>query len=637
MLSASLIEPKFMTTKLLRLGACTLFLASASLLHAAIAPAENLLPADTLAFFTVPNYTAFRASSQDAPLSRLWNDPAMKPFHDKFMAKWNETYIAPLEKDLGLKVADFLALPQGQLTFAVTVNGSNGHDDTPPGLLLLLDAKDKSSALKTNLAALTKKWTDAGRKLRTETIHGLAFTVVPLSSNDFAGILPKKTPVSEIGKEPKPVKPGEMYFAQYQSLLVAGNTASVVETVAAHLTGGSVPAIADDTIFAGDKLSQFRDAPTCYGWFNGNKFVNLLTANDAGSPDDSQPAMMPKFTATKIIGAIGLGGLKSISATVRQTPEGMNLALHVTAPESSRAGLLKILSLSAKDSGIPAFVPADVVKFSRFRLDGKQAWNELQKMVEALSPQYSLALNSAIAMVNSLAQAKDPSFDLRTSLFGNLGDDVIIYTKPPTGDRLADLLKAPVIYLVAVVNPEQVINGVRNLAAVMAPQESAPAPRDFLGHKIYSLTQRQKQLPNGTATPPAYLYAAASGGYVAMSKDAGILEEFIRSADGKLKPLNETPGLAELANHVGGLGGGLFSFENQHETMRTTFKFLKSAATSGAAARIFPPTVGDWADFGLLPEYDSVSKYFYRSVVGGNANADGLTLKIFTPRPPQLD
>jgi hypothetical protein len=136
----------------------------------------------------------------------FWNDAAMKPFHDKLMAKFNEKFVAPLERDLGLKVADFLALPQGQFTLAVTVNGSTGHDDVPPGLILLLDAKDKGELLKTNLAALTKKWADAGRKLRTEKIHGLAFTVVPLNSNDFSGILPEKAPVTEIGKEPKPEK-----------------------------------------------------------------------------------------------------------------------------------------------------------------------------------------------------------------------------------------------------------------------------------------------------------------------------------------------------------------------------------------------------------------------------------------------
>ena len=40
----------------------------------------------------------------------------MKPFHDKFMAKWNEEFVAPLERDLGVKLSDFTDLPQGQLT-----------------------------------------------------------------------------------------------------------------------------------------------------------------------------------------------------------------------------------------------------------------------------------------------------------------------------------------------------------------------------------------------------------------------------------------------------------------------------------------------------------------------------------------
>jgi hypothetical protein len=46
--------------------------------------------------------------------------------------------------------------------------------------------------------------------------------------------------------------------------------------------------------------------------------------------------------------------------------------------------------------------------------------------------------------------------------------------------------------------------------------------------------------------------------------------------------------------------------------------------------------VREWVDFSLLPDYGPVAKYFYLSVFGGNANSDGLTLKVFSPRPPQL-
>jgi len=625
-----------MTTKILRpfcLAAFAATLTCATSLHAAIAPAENLLPADTLAFFTVPDAANLRTAWKTSPQVMFWNDDAMKAFHDKFVAKLNEKFVAPLEKDLGLKVADFLALPQGQFTLALTVNGSNGHDDVPPGILLLLDAKDKSELLRTNLAALTKKWTAAGRTQRSEKIHGLTFTVVQLSSNDFSGIFHKRA--ADAGADAKPAKPTEIYFAQYESLLVAGNGASVVDAVAAHLTGSSMPAIADDATFAGDKLSQFHDSPTYYGWFNAAKTINLMMPASDDASGDPAAAMM-SLNASKILGATGLGGLKSASFALREAPVGSSLALHLNAPEPTRNGLLKIIALAQKDASIPAFVPADAIKFSRFRIDGKQTWAELQKMITAISPQWIASLNAVIDMANTMAQVKDPGFDLRNNLFGNLGDDVIVYGKAPTGDTLADFAKAPAIYLVAVSNPDQVINSVKNIASLMSPQDASAAPRDFLGHKIYTIALRPKPVANGGTPVAESLYMSASSSYLALSKNTTILEEYLRTPEAA-KPLRDVPGIADAASHVGGTGGGLFTVENQRESMRAAFKLLKNSVTDAGISMLIPPAARDWVDFTLLPEYDAVAKYFYLSVVGGKADADGLTLKIFAPRPPLLN
>src|ERR1700722_18000944 len=120
---------KIKMLRLIFLAAFVASLTSATSVRAAIPSAENLLPTDTLFFLTVPDCTALRADMNQSPQWLFWGDPAMRPFHDKFMAKWNESYIGPLEHDLGVKLGDFADLPQGQFTFAVTVNGSNGHDD----------------------------------------------------------------------------------------------------------------------------------------------------------------------------------------------------------------------------------------------------------------------------------------------------------------------------------------------------------------------------------------------------------------------------------------------------------------------------------------------------------------------------
>ena len=131
-------------------------LAFTASLRAAIPPAENLLPSDTLFVITVPDCGTMRSVMHDSPQWMLWGDPAMKPFHDKFMAKLNEAFVGPLEKDLGMKLADFADLPQGQFTFAVTQNGWSGTSTPTPGMVLLLDTKDKRDSLKTTLATLQK-------------------------------------------------------------------------------------------------------------------------------------------------------------------------------------------------------------------------------------------------------------------------------------------------------------------------------------------------------------------------------------------------------------------------------------------------------------------------------------------------
>ena len=44
----------------------------------------------------------------------------------------------------------------------------------------------------------------------------------------------------------------------------------------------------------------------------------------------------------------------------------------------------------------------------------------------------------------------------------------------------------------------------------------------------------------------------------------------------------------------------------------------------------------DWLDFSLLPSFDRVAKYFYFTVYGGSATAEGISFKVFAPTAPAL-
>jgi hypothetical protein len=630
-----------MTTKFLRLFAAAILLTIAASVRAAVPPAEKLLPADTLLLATAPDFAAVRAAARQSPGWRFWNDPAMKPFHDKFMAKWNEKFIASLEHDLGVKLGDFADLPQGQLTFAITQNGWNGSDDNQqPGLILLLDARDQGGLLKTNLDTLRKKWTENGKAIRTETVRGVSFSVVTLSSNDIptlAGLFPRRPPVQELGKEPKPEKPGELVVGQFQSLLIAGSSMKAVEPVVAHLSGGAAPALNDNAAFAADKLAQFRNAPLYYAWFNTKTFFDVLAHIAQEPPNPEAPTLLPPLSPNAMLNASGLTGLKSVSLSYREAHDGSQLNFYLAAPEAARQGLLKIFAAVPKDANPPGFVPADAMKFSRWRIDGQKSWAELQKMLAAISPGALASLNATIDAVNALARQKDPDFDLRKNLIANLGDDFISYQKAPAGNTLADLNQAPSLFLFGAANADQAALALKNVASLMYGQQNAPEPRDFLGRKIYTIPLPGRRAPGAAAPVSRSLYCAASGGYVALTADVSTLEEYLRSNTGQARPLREIAGLAEAAQHVGGAGSGLFGYENQRETVRAAFTSLKNAAANDQTMAVFPKSFRDWMDFSLLPDYDQVSKYFYFSVYGGGATADGLSFKVFAPRPPQLN
>jgi hypothetical protein len=511
-------------------------------------------------------------------------------------------------------------------------------------VILLLDAKGKSDLLKTNLAALRKKWADDGKPIHTETVRGIPFSVVPLSSNDvpvaLANFFPKRQPVQELGAETKPVKPGELVIGQFESLLIVGDSIKTIEPVAEHLTGGGSPTLDDNSGFDADKVSQFRAAPLYYGWFNAKTVFNVLAQISPAQPNPEAPSPMPRIPWDKVLSASGLMGLKSASFNYHESHDGAQVDFFLSAPESSRAGLLKIFAADNKDANPPLFVPAGVMKFWRWRVDGQKSWAELEKMLAAISPVVLSSLNSVIDIANANAQQKDPGFDVRENLIGNLGDDWIGYQKAPTGTALEDLNNAPSLFLFAAANPGQAAAAIKNVASLIYRSQNASEPRDFLGKKIYTISLPAQRVPGALAPVPQSFYCAASGGYVAVAKDSSILENYIRSAENLPKPLAATAGLADAAQHVGGAGGGLFGYDNQREVMRATFTVLKDSADNPDGQNplaTLPKGLRDWMDFSLLPDYDRVAKYFYFSVYSGATTTDGISFKAFAPRPPQLN
>ena len=199
-----------------------------------------------------------------------------------------------------------------------------------------------------------------------------------------------------------------------------------------------------------------------------------------------------------------------------------------------------------------------------------------------------------------------------------------MYQRPATGTKVEDLQNAPTLTLLSSPGTEDLIGGIKALTG-LAPGGAAGKEREVAGKKIQSLP-----LPM-PGKPDSKLEYVGSGGYVAFSRQPAMVEEYIRSAEGSGKSLKGNTELTAAAEKVGGLGTGLFVFENQRETMRSTWGMLRNdgLAKSGMGK-------GDFAslfDFKLLPEFDTVRKYFGISVSAGLVDAQGMHFRTFSPTP----
>ncbi len=264
---------------------------------------------------------------------------------------------------------------------------------------------------------------------------------------------------------------------QFDSLLIVGNSTDVVDPVVAHLTGSEMPALSDDSTFAADKLAQFGDSPLYFGWLDAKTFFGILASVQPPAPNPDAPTVMPRIPWNKVISALGLTTVNSVSFAYRDSQQGAQVDCFIAAPASTRQGIFKMLALEHQTAVPPAFVPADVTKFIRCRVDGQQAWQTLQDILASISPAAKVGLDAAIDMANANAQQKEPGFDIRKNLFENLGDDFIRYQKAPDGNGGA--AGAPSLFLFSVQNGDRAVASITTLLSLLPGDAASPSPAQF--------------------------------------------------------------------------------------------------------------------------------------------------------------
>lgn len=570
----------------------------------------------------------------------------MKPLRDKLQAKWRDEFVQPVERRLGLNLPQLLDCAQGQVTFALLPDAQKTL--SLQNWLLLADTREGAPVVRSNLLALKKQWQDAGKTLRVRELRGAEFFIVPVSTNDLPRalleMLPRQLPYRELGKEPPPpVLERDLVVGMKDSALILSGSLSAAEAVVNALDRVDVPRLAGQVSYSGVPPALFRGAALS-GWMNVKALMDgMLREAASETPNPQAPAPVEDIPISQAMTALGLKGVKSLAFSMRAGPEGSFIEAFVSAPEPARTGLVRVMAGEPKETAPPPFVPADVASFSRRRIDGQKAWAAFEKTLREISPSALNVLNFVLDTANVSAQEKIPGFDVRKNLIGNLGDDLITFTKAPADAAAGKSGDSPVLALISSPNAEELAMSLKSVLVFITTQAGPPAEREFLGRKIYTV-----QIPSlgtfinpGAANPgPQRLHYAASGAYVAFSFSQEAVEEYLRGS--QTRALREIPGWAEAVQKVASPGASSLGYENNLLQTREEYEAWRTGGGTNSLTPgwlplpqlIRPGALAGLLEPARLPPFDRVSNYFNLTVSSITASQEGLSYKRFTPAPP---
>ena len=567
---------------------------------------EALLPAETVLVMAAPDYATAKKHFKASASGQFWDSAEFKPFRKKLADGFEANVLAKIEEELAVDFDAFEEMASGPVALAVVPGLAAGEE---PALLLLLDAGRKSFALRRTLSQMERDWKKADRKVGETEIGGIDFTTVS-----------------------DPEGERQVHIGRVDAQLIVGTAVGQIEGVLARLGGGGGGTLAGNPAFAADHGTLLKDADF-YLWANLGQVIPQLLDN---APDGAELGI----DFGEVFGSLGLDGLGTFAITYSERPDGAHSDVFVGLPEAKRRGLFGLLETRRADASPPAFVPASVGAFTRWRVDMGAAWNNLEKLLLEMSPDVA---NMVEFTVGLLGKDKDPNFDFKKSFLNNFGDDLILYQMPPKSKSLNDLGSGPMVALVKSPSPAELIKGIGAVPGILPPplNEAALEPRKLGKHTAHSFGLMELPDPSTGELVASEVLFAVKDGYLAVSTDADVMQGLL---DGQAQPpLAKRDRLASAAAVVGGMDSGVFAYQNDRVMMLSMMDTLRANADQFEMIFSMIPMEGldevslnDWLDFSLLPAGEKIAKYFDVTVYGAETDARGVTLKMFSPRPPNL-
>ena len=313
-------------------------------------PTQDLLPETTVSFVQIDNFRDMVEKMQEASYYQMFQEESVAALRDGL---WDEAKLAyeDVKEQVGLEVDDLMALPAGEMTFAVIAPRRKN-----PEFMLILELDDESEALDRVL--------DRGRKfVRDESGEDIT------TEESEDGISYESFNVD--GKRVK--------FFRMGGLLVGSTSESELDAFVDRWAGREVEKVRP--------LSSNRKFITvmnrCLGSDElkpeGRFFVDPIALAKSSTRGNVSAQMALNF-----LPALGLDGLLGIGGSMLLSEEDFESVFHAhVLLADPRTGIFEMIALKPTSYEPEPWLPADAVSYMTTSWDIDQMMSELTKMVEA--------------------------------------------------------------------------------------------------------------------------------------------------------------------------------------------------------------------------------------------------------------
>jgi hypothetical protein len=266
-------------------------------------------------------------------------------------------------------------------------------------------------------------------------------------------------------------------------------------------------------------------------------------------------------------------------------------------------------------------------------LNVKQAYDEIYRIVAAMGPGAAAALTMPIVPATPDGQ---PGITLKSGIIDNLGTGLVF---AQSLKKPFDAVKSPAetVVAIAVDNRAGLEQSIERIHAMYVGSQDPDSKRELLGHTMYLMSlpglpffgggmqQMQAPLP-GPAAGAARMAVTVTDTHLIVGEE-GAVEAAIRVIGGSgAVSVDSKEWYRRCAGAVPGIAG-MVGYEDLGASMELMWWLAKQAKNVGDISPLGlmmgDEDLGKIVDFGLLPRFEEVRKYFGLTAGYGVSRADG--------------